>query len=520
MGKIFDSGRLLEIEEGAADALDVLGRELAVLLAEVLAQRLEPLAGVDELHLALAVRGLPVRQHPDVGGDAGVVEEVERQGDDGFEPVVLDQPAADVALALAGVAGEERRAVVDLGDAAAERRLLVHLRGHVGQEEHLPVAGAGDERQLLALVHDLEARVAHAVLAAHRLEVLLPALAVGRVGEHEVELLRGEGVVRERGPLRAADDVVGALAFALQQHVRLADGVGLGVDLLAVEQAPDLLAALGADGGERLLGDREHAARAAGAVVEQVGAGPDLGLDGQKDQVRHQSHGVARGPVLARLLVVLLVELADQLLEDRPHRVVVDAGRREVDVGVEELVDQRADGIGLRQRLELVAELEVVEDVLDVGREAVEVVLEVGEQLLLAAARLEVAQRELRGVVEGLARSVAEGGALLGDARLVEHLLGLEHLLLRRLQHRIHASDDAHRQDDVGVLAALEEVAQDVVGDAPDEGDDLVVGGLVHQSVVSFTFVGVGARHCRQADPMPAAAALSGHKRISLAGLT
>ena len=210
--------------------------------------------------------------------------------------------------------------------------LCVHLRRHVGEEEHLPVAGAGDERQLLALVHDLEARVAHAVLAAHRLEVLLPALPVGRIGEHEVELLGREGVVRERGPFRAADDVVGALAFALQQHVGLADGVGLGVDLLAVEQALDLLAALRGDRRERLLGDGEHAAGAAGAVVEQVGAGLDLGLDGQEHEVRHQAHGVARRPVLARLLVVLLVELADQLLEDRAHRVVVDAGRREVDV--------------------------------------------------------------------------------------------------------------------------------------------------------------------------------------------
>ena len=76
--------------------------------------------GVDELHLALAVLGLAVGEHPDVGGDAGVVEHVQRQGDDGLQPVVLDDPAADVALALAGVAGEERRAVVDLGDAAAE----------------------------------------------------------------------------------------------------------------------------------------------------------------------------------------------------------------------------------------------------------------------------------------------------------------------------------------------------------------------------------------------------------------
>ena len=124
VGKDLRLGRFLEIEEGAADALDVLGRKFAVLLAEVLAQRLEPLGRVDELHLALAVRGLPVGQHPDVGGDAGVVEEVERQRDDGFEPVVLDEPAADVALALARVAGEERRAVVDLGDAAAEGGLV------------------------------------------------------------------------------------------------------------------------------------------------------------------------------------------------------------------------------------------------------------------------------------------------------------------------------------------------------------------------------------------------------------
>ena len=71
--------------------------------------------------------------------------------------------------------------------------------------------------------------------------------------EHEVELLGREGIVRERGPFRAADDVVGALALAFEQHVCLADGVGLGIDLLAVEQALDLLAALRADRRERLL---------------------------------------------------------------------------------------------------------------------------------------------------------------------------------------------------------------------------------------------------------------------------
>jgi hypothetical protein len=137
--------------------------------------------------------------------------------------------------------------------------------------------------------------------------------------------------------------------------------------------------------------------------------------------------------VFTRLLVVFFVELADQLLEDCAHRVVVDACRREVDVGVEELVDQCADRVGLGEGCELVAKLEVLEDVLDVGREPVEVVLEIGKQLLLAAARFQIAQCELRRVVEGLPRRFAERSPLLGDARLVEHLLGVEHSLLGRL---------------------------------------------------------------------------------------
>jgi hypothetical protein len=40
---------------------------------------------------------------------------------------------------------------------------------------------------------------------------------------------------------------------------------------------------------------------------------------------------------------------------------------------VEELLDQRAERVGLGEAGDLVAELEVVEDLLDVRREAVEV---------------------------------------------------------------------------------------------------------------------------------------------------
>ena len=259
------------------------------------------------------------------------------------------------------------------------------------------------------------------VLAAHALEVALPALAVGRIGEHEVELARREGVVGERRVLRAADDVVRRLALALEQQVGLADGVGLGVDLLAVEVRGDLLAVL--RGELPAASPRRRSAcrrcrrrrRRAGRCRTRSGR-----RSGRKISVRHQLHGVARRPVLAGLLVVLLVEAADQLLEDRAHGVVVEAGMldravavqdrvgAEVDVGSRELLDQRAEGVGLREPRDLVAELEVVEDVLDVRREAVEVGLEVGLELLLAGAGLEVAQRELRGVVERLAGGLAQ----------------------------------------------------------------------------------------------------------------
>ena len=109
------------------DRVDLLVADPAPLLAEALAH-LHPLrAGIDELDLALTRRLLAVRQHPDVGRYAGVVEELLRQRDDCLEPVVLDDPAADVRLARGGASGEQRRAVVDDRDPRAAMRGIAHL---------------------------------------------------------------------------------------------------------------------------------------------------------------------------------------------------------------------------------------------------------------------------------------------------------------------------------------------------------------------------------------------------------
>ncbi|OPY18726.1 MAG: hypothetical protein A4E74_00376 [Syntrophus sp. PtaB.Bin075] len=176
--------------------------------------------------------GLPVREHPDVGGDARVVEHVERQCDDGLEPVVLDDPAADVALSLAGVAGKERRAVVDLGDAAAEVGGVLHLGKLIDQEHELPVRGTGDHLifRVAAVLGD-KAWVLDFALAAQALQIGLPALAVGRIGKHEVELLRREGIAGERG---AVVHIFSLGPFAFEQQVRFGYGIRFRVYLLAI----------------------------------------------------------------------------------------------------------------------------------------------------------------------------------------------------------------------------------------------------------------------------------------------
>ena len=199
----------------------------------------------------------------------------------------------------------------------------------------------------------------------------------------------------------------------------------------------------------------------------------------------HELHDIAGGEVLAGLLVVLLAEAPDQLLEDGAHAVVVEAGHTqaavgvehgagaEVDRAVEELCDQKAENVIVHQARDLVAEPELFQDLLHVGREAVEVGFEVGAQLLLLADGAQVAQPEGRCVVEGFARRLAQGLILVGDAGRVQLRLHAEHSLFGRFQDGVEAADDGHGQDDVAVLAAYIVVAQHVIGDAPDETADV-----------------------------------------------
>ena len=157
---------------------------------------------------------------------------------------------------------------------------------------------------------DDETRVAHPLLAPHPFQVALPALPVGRIGEHEVELPTRKGVVGQGGVLWTPLDVVGPLALPLEQQVGLADRVGLGVDLLTVEVGGDRFAPLTGQLLQGLLSHGQHPAGTAGTVfpagtagtvfpagtagtvIEQVGAGLDPISYWKEDQLGHQLNGV------------------------------------------------------------------------------------------------------------------------------------------------------------------------------------------------------------------------------------
>ena len=488
----------LEGQVGGNDGVDLLGREFAVLVAQVLAQLAIHQVGVDQLHAAPPRRGLGVGQQPDVGGDASVVEQVIRQLDDGVQQVVFDDVAADVGFAAARVAGEQAGAVVDRGDTRADGAVGdgLHLAHHLHQEQQLPVAGAGggvDGFHLAPKVGQIDpkARVDDVLAILDVPEFAAPAFAVGRVGQHEVEALAREFVGRQRG---ADLDVLGVVA--LDHHVGFADGVGLVVDFLAVK----IDVAPGGDGAlgllDVVLGLGQHPAAAAGRVVDGHHRG-QLAADRVEDEVGHQVDDLPRGEVLPGFLVVLFVELADQLFKDIAHAEVRQAGHqvairvlgvvgRQVDVGGDELFEDVEQDLLVRHVPHLLLQLEAGDDLFDVVAESAEVFLDVGQQDLLVVRRggVKLLQGPLAGVVEDVTRGGSQGGVVqFGGLHLFALEVDLrENVRFRRLQQGVEAAQDDHRQDHIAVFAADIDVAEAVVGNGPNEGDQLIVGGLVHDN--------------------------------------
>ena len=239
-----------------------------------------------------------------------------------------------------------------------------------------------------------------------------------------------------------------------------------------------------------VLGLGQHAAGTAGGVIDGDD-GRELVLHGLDEQVDHELDDLARGEVLAGLLVVLFVELADEFLEDVTHAEICEAGhlpairrcgvvRAEIDLRRNELLQHAKEGIGLVHLPNLCGQVELGDDLADVVAVAVEVVGEIGNEL--GGIPEQGFQGELGGVVKHLPGSVLQPLGVqhghLGLLLLKAHLL--QHGGLGVLQQAINAPQHEHGQDDIPVFPAHKDIPQAVVCDGPNEGDDFVVCGVVH----------------------------------------
>lgn len=327
------------------------------------------------------------------------------------------------------------------------------------------------QEQQRAIGHTRQARAEAAVEALFRVLVgdlllhLLPLHAERRVAEHEVEAVVGQLVVGQGVAQLDAGDVL-----ALDQHVRLADGVGLGVELLAVQRHGDLLT----DRLYVLVALGEETAGAGSRVVDGDDAvGLELVVLPGDHQRGGQVHDIARGEVLPGGFVGAFRELADQLFEDDAHAEVADALGAQVGGG--EALHYLIQQVGRRELLHEVFKVEVLEDLAGVLAEGLHVAHQVGGGLGVG----QRAQGQLGGIEE-LLTGCAQQQALPHQIRPAFLRVGLtDHRFLGRLQHTFHPPQQGERQDDAAVLRLLEVTAQQV-GNRPEKGGGLGMVFRVH----------------------------------------
>ena len=197
-------------------------------------------------------------------------------------------------------------------------------------------------------------------------------------------------------------------------------------------------------------------------------------LISREHQLDHEVDHVPRREVLAGVLVKRLVELPDQLLEDRPHGRVVDRVGMEVQrpEPLHDLVQQ----LRLVELADRVVEVEPLDDLPHLIAEPDDVVAQVrGQRGRVAEEALEVVSRR---VVEGELRRLLELRVHVFEAQPPQFGLPCEHLRLGRREHAIESPQHGQREDHVLVLPPLEGVPNQV-RDIPDETDDLRVRHLL-----------------------------------------
>ena len=211
------------------------------------------------------------------------------------------------------------------------------------------------------------------------------------------------------------------VSIAFEQHIRLADCICFGVHFLSKQMDRYILSLLLGKRQEPVLCNGKHTACTAGPVITRIGGIFNLSRNRHKDKVCHQFNNITGCPVFPCFLVVVLIEFANQFLKNRTHTVIVQSGVLhdslgiilidrlwgEVDIRRDKFLNHRPQNIRLNHRVNLVAELELLQDFLYIGRKTIQISFKVSFQRLLLCAAGQITQAERRCITECLSRSIA-----------------------------------------------------------------------------------------------------------------
>jgi len=133
----FGNGAILEFNQRSDNGCTMLGVHLLAFRTLVFLQRLPKIGCVDKDYLVFSLGRFVLVENPQIGDYTCIEELVRRHLDNGLDPIVVEKIFADIALATAGIAAEQRRAVVYFYD---NTFVLVQVPCVMLQEEQLPVA--------------------------------------------------------------------------------------------------------------------------------------------------------------------------------------------------------------------------------------------------------------------------------------------------------------------------------------------------------------------------------------------
>lgn len=357
---------LFEIGIELGDGCAIFWADLITFVTKGFAELVTERRAIDELDLAFAFCSFVLGEDPDVGGDAGIIEEIGWQCDDGFDEVVFKHPPPDLTFARSSAAREEWTAVFNDGSAT---ELVVHFVDGRLEEEHLHVTRAW-EPCAPTTVEPFEVFVFDGLFNTFCCILAAPGSTEWWVFQDETHFDVWEAV-SFHGVLIA--DILGVLPF--DKHFGKADGVRFRVHFLTKEtHVRCWVVAL-----NEIIPGGEHPASAAGLVKDRdnLTVVEDVIATFREKDIDHELDDVSAGVVIASFGIFR--ESADQVFEDVAHLDVID--RLWVEVQFRESLHNREKTVVLVHLVDLFTEVETTffgdQDLKHIRREPLQVALEV-----------------------------------------------------------------------------------------------------------------------------------------------